>query len=67
MNVADVAVAWVVCVVWIAWHVLIVVRFRNSTSLERYAPLADADAPLVSVIVPARNEATAPKNKARPW
>jgi len=37
--------------------VVVVWRFRRSMSLDAYAERLEADAPLVSVIVPARNEA----------
>jgi chlorobactene glucosyltransferase len=42
---------------WIALPLAILWRLRNTTSLERYAPTLPADAPLVSVIIPARDEA----------
>lgn len=43
--------------IWVAYIVGVVIRFLDSRYLDHYAPLLAADAPLVSVIVPARNEA----------
>jgi len=42
---------------WILPQVITCFRLRNSRSLDDESPEAPADAPLVSVIVPARNEA----------
>jgi chlorobactene glucosyltransferase len=42
---------------WCAPIVLVVWRFRDTRSLDEYPPAPPADAPLVSVIIPARNEA----------
>ena len=42
---------------WCAPIVLVVWRFRDTRSLSEYAAAAPSDAPLVSVIIPARNEA----------
>lgn len=42
---------------WCALIVLVVWRFTDTVSLNEYAAAAPADAPLVSVIIPARNEA----------
>lgn len=43
--------------VWCVPIVLVVVRFLDSRSLNEYPAAPAADAPLVSVIIPARNEA----------
>lgn len=45
------AAIFVLFVLFTAW------RFRDSRSLDEYAPDVPADAPLVSVIIPARDEA----------
>ena len=42
---------------WCAAIVLVVWRFRDTRSLNEYAAVPPAHAPLVSVIIPARNEA----------
>jgi chlorobactene glucosyltransferase len=42
---------------WIALPVIMLARLRHSTALDGYPPVTDADAPMVSIIVPARNEA----------
>lgn len=42
---------------WVTAIIVVVVRFLDSRQLDEYAPIADAEAPLVSVIIPARNEA----------
>ena len=42
---------------WCAPMVLVVWRFRDTRSLSEYPVAPPADAPLVSVIIPARNEA----------
>jgi chlorobactene glucosyltransferase len=42
---------------WCAMFASVVVRFRDTRRLAEYAPVAGPDAPLVSVIIPARNEA----------
>lgn len=44
-------------IAWIGWLATIVWRFRDTRSLDEYPVAAPADAPLVSVVVPARNEA----------
>lgn len=44
-------------VVWVLFIVLVVVRFADSKHLDDYSPLAPVDAPRVSVIIPARDEA----------
>jgi len=44
-------------VAWIAPIVLVVWRFRDTRSLNAYPAVPPADAPVVSVIIPARNEA----------
>jgi chlorobactene glucosyltransferase len=49
--------AVLLCGAWILFHVIVVVRFSSSRSLDEYPVEPPADAPLVSVIVPARNEA----------
>ena len=48
LTLAALAVLPLIVVVW---------RFRHTVSLDAYAVRAGADAPLVSVIIPARNEA----------
>jgi chlorobactene glucosyltransferase len=42
---------------WAALHVAVVVRFLDSRRLEAYAPVARENAPPLSVVIPARNEA----------
>lgn len=42
---------------WTLWLVAIVWRFRDTRSLDDYPADSPADAPLVSVVIPARNEA----------
>ncbi len=42
---------------WLAVPVVILWRARDTKSLDEYSAQADTEAPLVSVIVPARNEA----------
>lgn len=42
---------------WLAVPVAILWKLRNSTSLDAYSAAPPADAPLVSVVVPARDEA----------
>ncbi len=42
---------------WVLALLATVLRFLDSKRLDEYAPVPDADAPLVSVIIPARNEA----------
>jgi len=42
---------------WVIWHLSVVLRFLSSKRLAQYALEVGADAPLVSVVVPARNEA----------
>jgi chlorobactene glucosyltransferase len=49
--------AALICGAWVVWHVAVVVRFRSSKQLSEYSERAPRDAPLVSVVVPARNEA----------
>ncbi|MEX2181580.1 MAG: glycosyltransferase [Gemmatimonadaceae bacterium] len=49
--------AWLASGLWILWLVVIVVRFFGSRRLDEYPAAAPADAPLVSVVIPARNEA----------
>lgn len=49
--------AWLASALWIGWHVWIVVRFLDSARLDSYSDSAPADAPLVSLVIPARNEA----------
>lgn len=49
--------AVLLCGVWVVWHVLVVLLFRQSKHLSEYSAAAAPDAPLVSVVVPARNEA----------
>ena len=49
--------AWVASGLWTGWMVAIVVRFADSAHLDSYSATAPADAPLVSLVIPARNEA----------
>jgi chlorobactene glucosyltransferase len=49
--------AVLLCGAWTLFHVIVVVRFMSSRSLDEHSAEPPADAPLVSVIVPARNEA----------
>lgn len=42
---------------WIVLPLIAVWRSRGSRTLDDFDPVADADAPLVSIVVPARNEA----------
>ncbi len=42
---------------WCALIVLVIWRFRDTRSLNEYSPTPPTDAPRVSVIIPARNEA----------
>lgn len=42
---------------WVVVPLVVVWRLRDSTSLDAYAPDAPDDAPLVSIVVPARDEA----------
>jgi len=42
---------------WIIVPIAAVVRARRSRSLDEYAPEVHGNAPLVSVVIPARNEA----------
>jgi chlorobactene glucosyltransferase len=42
---------------WIGVHVVVVVRFLDSRRLDTHAAAVPPDAPLVSVVIPARNEA----------
>lgn len=53
----DLWTAWLATGVWILWLVVIAVRFRDTRSLDDYPTSLTPDAPLVSVIIPARNEA----------
>jgi chlorobactene glucosyltransferase len=49
--------AALLCGAWVVWHVLVIALFRHSRDLGDYSAVAAPDAPLVSVVVPARNEA----------
>ena len=42
---------------WVIVPVLTIVRARHSRTLDDESAMADADAPLVSIVIPARNEA----------
>jgi chlorobactene glucosyltransferase len=44
-------------IAWIGWLATIVWRLRDTRTLDEYPVAAPADAPLVSVVIPARNEA----------
>ncbi len=41
---------------WVAVPTVVLVRARQSHSLDEYSDVAPSDAPLVSVVIPARNE-----------
>jgi chlorobactene glucosyltransferase len=43
--------------VWVLWHIVTVVLFKNTKQLSEYSASVASDASLVSVVVPARNEA----------
>lgn len=51
------AVALVWAALWVLMLMVVVLRFRNSKRLEEYPATIPAQPPLVSVIIPARNEA----------
>lgn len=51
------AVALVWAALWVLMLVVVVLRFRNSKRLDEYPAAIPAKPPLVSVIIPARNEA----------
>jgi chlorobactene glucosyltransferase len=48
---------WVLTAIWVAWIVSVVVRFADSRRLSAYPKEPPQRPPLVSVIIPARNEA----------
>ncbi len=43
--------------IWVGFIVLVVLRFSDSQRLDAYAPLPREQTPLISVIIPARDEA----------
>jgi chlorobactene glucosyltransferase len=43
--------------IWVTFIVVVVVRFADSQRLDAYAPLPREQTPLISVIIPARDEA----------
>ncbi|MBA3853230.1 MAG: hypothetical protein C0503_02385 [Gemmatimonas sp.] len=49
--------ATTLAVLWGVAHVTVVVRFLDSQRLSSYAPVTRGDAPPLSVVIPARNEA----------
>jgi chlorobactene glucosyltransferase len=49
--------AWLLSALWTGWIVRVVVRFLDSRALDDFTAAIPPDAPLVSVIIPARDEA----------
>jgi chlorobactene glucosyltransferase len=49
--------AAIVSALWIAWIAITVIRFLDTRSLDAYSAVPQPDAPLVSLVIPARNEA----------
>lgn len=50
-------VAAIAAALWCGAHILVVVRFADSQRLDAYPPLPREQTPLISVIIPARDEA----------
>ncbi len=49
--------AGIASALWVAWMAAVVIRFLDTKSLDAYSAVAASDPPLVSVIIPARDEA----------
>ena len=49
--------AWIASALWIAWIASVVIRFLDSKVLDSYSAEPAPDAPLVSLVIPARDEA----------
>jgi len=57
MSTAELGTAAIAAALWSGWIIAVVLRFLDSTRLADFAPDLPADAPLVSVVIPARDEA----------